>query len=154
MGPIKKEPPRPGWVREYGPRCLDHLERFPLYPIRPRGSSIRAGFVFVAHIPIAIYPTGVAPTMPKRKRAPATPPPSDEGDALRMDQFVSTKQAAELLGVEQSHIRLLLGRNRLRGIKPGGRDWLVFRSSLEEYLKSKSKRGKPPSNPPQIDDVE
>ena len=66
-----------------------------------------------------------------------------------LTQYVTTKQAAELLGVEQSHIRLLLGRNKLRGIKPGGRDWLVFRSSLGEYLGSKSKRGKPPSGIPQ-----
>jgi hypothetical protein len=86
------------------------------------GQASARVFVLVLRNPKAVYPTGVAPAMPKRKRATAVPPPGDEGNAFTMDQFVSTKRAAELLGVEQSHIRLLLGRNRLRcSARPAGR---------------------------------
>lgn len=65
-----------------------------------------------------------------------------------MTQYVTTEAAADLLGVSSNHIRLLLGRKKLRGMKLG-HEWLVFRPSVERYQETKSPKGRPPSKLPQ-----
>ena len=67
-----------------------------------------------------------------------------------ISQYVTTKQAAELLGVAQDHVNHLLITGRLRGIKPGGWHWLVFKPSITSYFKTKSSKGKPSSKAPKI----
>ncbi len=42
------------------------------------------------------------------------------------------KQAAEILGVEPDHINRLLLEGKLRGIKPSGWNWLVYKPSMEK----------------------
>ncbi len=65
------------------------------------------------------------------------------------EKFVTTKQAAEMLGVGRKHINLLIDRKQIEGQKLG-HYWLVFVPSLEKYLATKSKRGRPTSNEPTI----
>ncbi len=64
-----------------------------------------------------------------------------------LSQYATTEQAAELLGVIPTSVNHLLVSGRLVGIK-WGRDWLVYRPSIEEYLKTKSTKGRPPKNSP------
>lgn len=73
-----------------------------------------------------------------------------ENDALARDlaQYVTTEVAAEMLGVSPNHIRLLLGRNKIRGIKLG-HDWIVFVPSLVRYNEAKSRKGRPALKAPE-----
>lgn len=70
-----------------------------------------------------------------------------------LTQYVTTKQAAELMGVHYSQIALLLREHRIKGIKMG-HDWLVFAPSLEKYTATKSPKGRPPKNEPQLQSIE
>jgi len=65
-----------------------------------------------------------------------------------LTQYVTTKQAAELLGVDRTHINRLLIEKRIKGVKVGGWNWLVFLPSLEKYQHTKAHSGKPSSRPP------
>ena len=65
------------------------------------------------------------------------------------DQYVTTREAAEMLGVGQKHIALLIERKKINGTK-FGYSWLVFKPSIENYLETKSKRGRPTSKTPQL----
>jgi len=89
--------------------------------------------------------------MAQRKKKPtprgATPIPGD--DEMNLSKYVTTRQAAEMLGTDDSNIRHLLTEERLRG-KRMGHYWLVYTPSLEKYLAKKSKRGRPPSGKPTI----
>lgn len=66
-----------------------------------------------------------------------------------LSDYVTTKEAAELLGVDRTHINRLLRENRLRGQKLG-HEWIIFRPSLTEYLQTKDPSGKPSSHAPKI----
>lgn len=66
-----------------------------------------------------------------------------------LTKYVTTREAAELLGVDSSRVRGLLLSDRIKG-KKLGHDWLVFRPSLEKYFAHKSTRGRPPSKRPKI----
>lgn len=68
---------------------------------------------------------------------------------MRLDQYVTTKKAAEMLGVTQDHITRLLTGEKIKGIKLG-HESLVYVPSLEKYRGTKSKRGRPPSGTPQL----
>ena len=59
------------------------------------------------------------------------------------DGFISSKEAAEIAGVTTGYIRRLLLRGRLKG-KKLGRDWLVNRKSVQEFVQSPRKTGRPP----------
>lgn len=48
-----------------------------------------------------------------------------------MDDYISTKEAAEILGLTIQRISMLLKQGKLIGIKPFGRDWAVSRASVE-----------------------
>ncbi len=62
-----------------------------------------------------------------------------------LSDYVTTQAAADLLGVITTSVNHLLASGRLKGIKLG-RDWLVFRPSIEAYLETKSTKGRPPKN--------
>ncbi|MBM3129235.1 MAG: helix-turn-helix domain-containing protein [Chloroflexi bacterium] len=91
--------------------------------------------------------------MPQRKHVRLVSPPIIKGDnelSKDLSKYVTTKQAAEMLGVGQEHVRKLLGRSKVKGIHIG-RDWLVFVPSLEKYVGTKSSKGRPPSGTPHIE---
>ena len=90
--------------------------------------------------------------MPQRKRVqPVSSPTTKRDDEMtnHLAQFVTTKEAAEMLGVAQDHIRKLLGTSKMEG-KKLGHDWIVYAPSLAKYLVNKSKRGRPTSGTPTI----
>lgn len=62
-----------------------------------------------------------------------------------LTQYVTTKEAAELLGVDRTHVNHLLRENRIKGIKLGW-NWLVFKPSLGAYLETKDPKGRPPTH--------
>ncbi len=94
------------------------------------------------------------PTKKKqRNRDEAAPEASTSDDEPMSDdlsRYVTTREAAEMLGVATEHINHLLLRGKLRGIKPGGRDWLVFTPSIEKYNETKSAKGRPRSRKPKL----
>lgn len=69
-----------------------------------------------------------------------------------LDKYVTTKRAAEMLGVDHSQAARLLKAGKLQGVKLG-HDWIVFVPSLEKYHATKSRRGRPASKVPQLRDA-
>lgn len=69
-----------------------------------------------------------------------------------MTNYITTKQAADLLGVGQRHILHLLTIGKVKGIKLG-HDWVVFAPSLSSYHKTKSPKGRPASRSPQLQSI-
>lgn len=63
---------------------------------------------------------------------------------------IGTQEAADLLGVTQRHIELLIRRGRIQAKRIGPHAWAVYRPSLRPYQKSKAPQGKPPSNKPKL----
>jgi excisionase family DNA binding protein len=55
--------------------------------------------------------------------------------------YITTKEAAELLGLHVKYIPSLIKNNTLEGIR-FGRDWLVSRSAVDEYIKQTKDKGK------------
>jgi hypothetical protein len=70
-----------------------------------------------------------------------------ENEAL--SQYVTTKQAAEMLGTADANIRHALIEGRVQGRKLG-HYWLVYLPSLKEYFETKSPAGRPPAKEPKI----
>ena len=66
-----------------------------------------------------------------------------------LTKYVTTRQAAEMLGVNRFWVVRLLASEKIAG-KKLGHDWLVFTPSLGRYLANKSKRGRPTSKIPQL----
>lgn len=60
-----------------------------------------------------------------------------------MDDYMTTKQAAEELGCVPAHIRRLCEQGILAAIKPG-HDWLVKRQAVLDFKANPPKRGRPP----------
>jgi excisionase family DNA binding protein len=60
------------------------------------------------------------------------------------ERYITTKEAAQLAGVTDGYIRLLLGKGILKG-KRFGRDWLVSRKSVEHFAQTERKPGPKPS---------
>ncbi|MBM3129777.1 MAG: helix-turn-helix domain-containing protein [Chloroflexi bacterium] len=87
----------------------------------------------------------------RKQMRPVSQPTSKGDDEMNKDliKYVTTREAAEMLGVATTHVNRLLIGEKIRGIKKG-HDWLVFAPSLEKYLANKSKRGRPSSGSPTI----
>ncbi len=64
-------------------------------------------------------------------------------------QYITTLQASDLLGLLPTSINHLLSAGKLQGVKIG-RDWFVYRPSIQAYLKRKSSKGRPSSKPPKM----
>ncbi len=62
-----------------------------------------------------------------------------------LEDLCTTSQAAELLGVKRRQILFLIKDKKIAAVHLGHRYWVVFKPSLTTYLKSKSRRGRPPS---------
>lgn len=67
-----------------------------------------------------------------------------------LTQYVTTRQAAEMLGVAPDHVNHLIRVGKLRGNKLGGWSWLVYVPSVQKYLETKSDRGRPTSKEPTL----
>jgi excisionase family DNA binding protein len=65
-------------------------------------------------------------------------------------QYITTRRAAELLGVTRFQVFHLITAKRIQGVKLG-HDWLVLTSSVENYFKTKSSRGRPAKRAAQIE---
>jgi len=59
------------------------------------------------------------------------------------EEWITTQEAAEILGVTPHHITHLLRIGKLKGRK-FVRDWMVYRISVEEYAASNRKPGPKP----------
>ena len=56
------------------------------------------------------------------------------------EEWITTKEAAELLNVTDAHVRYLLSQGKLEGRK-FGHVWAVMRSSVLNYLVHRPKPG-------------
>jgi len=69
-----------------------------------------------------------------------------------LSDYISTREAAERLGVVTDHISHLLAAEKIRG-KRIGRAWLVYVPSLERYIANKPPNiGRPPSRKQQVNE--
>lgn len=57
------------------------------------------------------------------------------------EEYITVSQAAEFAGLTTRHIRWLLARGEIPGIKPG-HDWLLKRSAVMDYLRKERKPGR------------
>ena len=57
-----------------------------------------------------------------------------------MDEWMSTKEAAEYTGYSPSNLRYLLRQGKIEGRKLG-RDWFTTKESLDAYLASNPRPG-------------
>jgi excisionase family DNA binding protein len=57
--------------------------------------------------------------------------------------FVSTAEAAKVIGCSESHVRRLLIDGDLKGQKLNARAWAVRLDSAEEYAREPQKMGRP-----------
>ncbi len=64
-------------------------------------------------------------------------------------EYITTRQAADLLGLIVTSVNHLLYDGRLQGIKIG-RDWFIYRPSIGNYLKTRSPKGRPSSKRPKL----
>jgi excisionase family DNA binding protein len=60
---------------------------------------------------------------------------------LRDEEYITAAQAAKLSGLTDRHIRWLLQRGIIEGIRPG-HEWLVKPSTMMEYLRRERKPGR------------
>jgi excisionase family DNA binding protein len=70
-------------------------------------------------------------------------------ESKKLANYVTTKRAADLLGVDRTQVARLVRDRRISGIKLG-HDWLVYTPSLRAYHEAKSPGGRPPSRIPRL----
>jgi excisionase family DNA binding protein len=68
------------------------------------------------------------------------------GVGLTDEEYITVAQAALQARLTPRHIRWLLNRGIIPGIKPG-RDWLVKPSAVMEYLREQRRPGRKPRKP-------
>ena len=56
------------------------------------------------------------------------------------NEWITTKEAAELTGYDVTHVRWLIREERVLGHK-FGRDWMVNRKSIQDYSDEMTKLG-------------
>jgi excisionase family DNA binding protein len=60
---------------------------------------------------------------------------SDQQNHFNPTEWITTKQAASLMGYDYAHVRYLLRKGKIQGMKIG-RDWLVEKESALAYAKA------------------
>ena len=60
-----------------------------------------------------------------------------------IEGYLSTKQASLKVGLSQDHVRRLLERGTIEGVKIG-HDWLLLVDSLDHYMANRPKPGPKP----------
>jgi hypothetical protein len=66
-------------------------------------------------------------------------------EQVMAEDLIDTKEASLLSGFTESYMRKLVQRGIVKGRKVR-RDWLINRESLEQFLASERKVGRPPSS--------
>ena len=66
-----------------------------------------------------------------------------------LTKYVTTLEAAGLLGVIPTSVNHLLKNGKIKGQKKG-HYWLVYVPSIEKYISTKSATGRPTSKLPQL----
>jgi len=61
------------------------------------------------------------------------------------EEWITTKEAAAILGITPEHMAYLLRKGIVRGQKIG-RDWITTRSAIEEYEENRPKPGPKPKS--------
>ena len=61
------------------------------------------------------------------------------------DEWITTQEAAEIIGVTRNHIRYLIQQSKLEA-KKFGRAWMVSRESAEKYAATERKPGPKPQS--------
>ena len=64
-----------------------------------------------------------------------------------LDELISLREAAELSGLSAGHLRLLVSRGEMWGVKLG-RNWVTTTKAVEEYLWQDRRPGPRPKKPP------
>jgi hypothetical protein len=67
-------------------------------------------------------------------------PPQDPKNQPGLDELISLSQATKLSGLSPSHLRLLVTRGEMWGVKLG-RNWFTTAQAIDEYLKQGRKPG-------------
>jgi len=63
-----------------------------------------------------------------------------------LDELISLREAAELSGLSTSHLRLLVSRGGMWGIKLG-QNWFTTDQAVKEYVAQDRRPGPKPNNP-------
>jgi excisionase family DNA binding protein len=63
------------------------------------------------------------------------------GSTSNLNDLISLKRAAELSGLSQSHLSLLIRDGELWGTKLGGRNWFTTETAVKEYLSRNRRPG-------------
>jgi len=63
-----------------------------------------------------------------------------------LDELISLREASELSGLSAGHLRLLVRRGKLWGVKLG-RNWVTTTQAIEEYLAQDRRPGPKPKKP-------
>jgi excisionase family DNA binding protein len=75
---------------------------------------------------------------------PATQNPDNhDSDQPSLDELISLRDAAELSGLSSGHLRLLVRRGEIWGVKLG-RNWVTTAKALEEYMARDRRPGPKP----------
>ena len=57
-----------------------------------------------------------------------------------MSEWISVKEAAEITGYTEGHLRYLLGKGKVEGRK-FGRDWFTTKEALQKYIDTNPRPG-------------
>lgn len=85
--------------------------------------------------------------MPKTPRANIRTKEAIENEAMMKDMLknlLTADEAAQMMGTNDSRVRQLIAEGRLVAVKKG-KEWIIAKPSVERYLTTKSRRGRPPS---------
>ena len=66
-----------------------------------------------------------------------------------LKDYCTTTEAAELLGIQVNSVNHLIARGKLEA-QQVGRTWLVRKSSVEEYFRTKAPSGQPATGTPKL----
>jgi len=76
-------------------------------------------------------------------------PNTDDGrDSFQLGpgELIPLSKAAELSGLSQSHLTLLIRRGVVWGTKMGGRNWFTTEKAIRDYLTTDPKPGPKPKS--------
>jgi hypothetical protein len=76
-----------------------------------------------------------------------------EVNMAALDEWLTVKEAVKISGYQPAHIRLLIRRNEVNGMK-WGRDWMVNQESLIQYLQESQTKGRKRGRKPKTQSVE
>ena len=68
-------------------------------------------------------------------------------DQPSLDELISLREAAELSGLSSGHLRLLVSRGELWGVKLG-RNWVTTAKAVEQYVAQGRRPGPKPKKHP------